>query len=338
MDYLILLASISLLLLSGNYLVEGSIAIARRLKLSTLVIGVVIVSFGTSAPELLVSVQAALRGHADISVGNVIGSNISNISLVLGITAILFPIIVSQKAMRLDYPFLVFSSFLLLYFLSDRRLSRIEGIALFVLLIIYIFYTIEKSRRDNKRNKDVHPLPQYPLYLSLLIVILSSAGLIWGARWLVESASRIAITWGVGERIVSLTVVAFGTSVPELTASIIGVIKKEEDLSIGNIIGSNLFNMLGILGISSIINPIDNIDTGLTQNDTYWMTGITLGLLLLIIIPYNRFRISRLKGSILFLSYIIYVVLLFNYPKTSPAGNELQGKKPDAGLPTGEQQ
>ncbi len=327
MDYLILLAGMTLLLLSGNYLVEGSISIARRLKLSTLVIGVVIVSFGTSAPELLVSVQAALRGHADISVGNVIGSNISNIALVLGVTALLFPIMVSKKAMRLDYPFLIISSFLLLYFLSDRRISRPEGIILFSLLLVYILYTIGKSRRDAKQNQDTHPNPKYPLYLSLIIVVLSSAGLIWGARWLVESASRIAIAWGVGERIVSLTIVAFGTSVPELTASIIGMIKKEEDISIGNIIGSNLFNMLGILGISSIISPIRRIDAGLAQNDTYWMIGLTLGLLLLITIPYNRLKISRLKGGILFLSYIIYVLLLFQHPKISPAGNGLPDKE-----------
>ncbi len=312
MDYLILLAGISLLLASGNFLVDGSVSLARHFKVSTLVIGVIIVSFGTSAPELLVSLQAALRGHADISIGNVIGSNISNIALVLGITALMFPIIVSKKIMRLDYPFLIFSSFLLLYFLSDGKLLAYEGIILFILLIVYLVYTIYKSRRETKQKKErVTEAPKFSIAISFTIVIISSIGLVFGARWLVESASRIALDWGVSERIISLTIVAFGTSVPELAASIVGMIKKEADISIGNIIGSNLFNILGILGISAIISPIHNINPGLFHIDIYWMLGLTIGLLLLIVLPFNRYKISRLKGGLLLSTYLIYVILLF---------------------------
>jgi cation:H+ antiporter len=312
MDYIILLGGIALLLASGNYLVEGSVSLARHFKVSTLVIGVVIVSFGTSAPELLVSLQAAIRGHADISIGNVIGSNISNIALVLGLTAMMFPILISKKVMRLDYPFLILTSFLLLYFLIDGELLLYEGIILFLLLISYLIYSIFKSRKETKDKAEAIQAPKFSMPISFVIVAGASIGLVLGARWLVESASRIAIQWGVSERIISLTIVAFGTSIPELAASIIGMIKKEPDISIGNIIGSNLFNILGILGLSATISPIHNIDPGLFQIDIYWMLGLTLGLLALIVMPFNRFIISRLKGAVLFATYIIYILLLFH--------------------------
>jgi cation:H+ antiporter len=306
--YLFLILGFALLAFSGNFLVNSSVSLSKHLKISTLVIGIVVVSFGTSSPELIVSLKAALDGLADMSLGNVVGSNISNVALVLAMVAIILPIYIKNKKIWFDWLVMIIASvilFLILIFFGE--INIIGGIVFTSLLVIYIVYSIIKSRKATKDSED-QAKPKYNLLISVLMLIASCVGLFFGADFLIDSASEIARSFNVSERIISLTVIAFGTSVPELAASIIAALKKEMDISIGNIIGSNLFNILAILGITSIISPIKPLDIQQFFVDIIWMIAISAVL----IIPILMGEMKRWKGAILLVAYIIYVYLLFN--------------------------
>lgn len=307
MPYLLVVIGLILLLVSGDFLVKSAVSLSGRLRISPLVVGVVVVSLGTSAPELMVSVNASLQGFPDMAVGNVIGSNIANIALVLGVTAIISPIAMNKQSARWDIPVMLGFSFFFLLLILDAFLSRWEALVLFLLLITYIFFSVKKSRAAYVQE-DI-PTVRWSFGISLGILLLSCVGLMYGARWLIDGASSIASHFGVSERIISITVIAFGTSLPELATSAVAAIKGEMDISVGNIIGSNIFNLLGVLGITGFFTPID-IDSLMLRVDVVWMLGFSLLLLIFALIPFRYPRITRGKGSFFLLFYLLYILLL----------------------------
>lgn len=310
MDYLIFVIGLILLVYSGKYLVQSGVSIAKHFNVPTMVIGVTVIAFGTSAPELLVSVKAALSNSPEIAFGNVVGSNISNIGLVLAITAILIPIPVNKNILRLDWPVMMLASVLLYFFTLNNILGFFESLILFVLLLAYLYYSVYQSKKISKKvdTDDKEEKPQYSMLISVVLIIVSSLGLAFGANLLVESAVSIATVWGVSERVISITIVAFGTSVPELTASIIAAMKKQTDISIGNIVGSNIFNIMAVLGITGMIQDI-HIDHVAFAFDIIWMMFISI-LLFFFIYPFKTVYLNRVEGILLFLSYVIYMTLV----------------------------
>ena len=303
MDYLILILGFTLLILSGNYLVKSASNIANHFNISKMVIGLLVVSFGTSAPELLVSLQAAFKGLPEMALGNVIGSNIANIALVLGLTAIIFPIIVKSKTILWDWGLMLLASIMLYLFIHDNFLASYEGIIFLVVLASYILFTI----KQNKIPKDEISDTKSNLWIASILLIGSILGMYWGSDLLVDSASNIAKSWGVSEKVISVTIIAFGTSVPELATSVIAAFKKEMDISIGNIIGSNIFNILSILGITVLVHPI-KVNAETLNTDMYWMLGIALLLLIPILIWK---KINRIFGFMFISVYFSYIYLQF---------------------------
>ncbi|MFC2096524.1 calcium/sodium antiporter [Bacteroidota bacterium] len=312
MDYIFLFLGFVLLMLSGDFLVRGSVSLAGHFKVSRLVIGVVVVSFGTSAPELVVSLDAALMGHPDIAIGNVIGSNIANIALVLGLTAVIIPIVVKKRAIHFDWLVMMLISLLFYVFcLTGNKLQLIEGVIFILILLSYISWSIHKSRKENKTNLEETIIPKHTIFVSFILVAVSAVGLIYGAQFLVKGASSIAKTMGVEERIISVSVIALGTSLPELATSIAAAIRKELDIFIGNIIGSNIFNILAILGLTSVVKTI-KINPMVLKFDIFWMLGTSL-LLFLFILPLRKGTVTRWKGLIFVLIYITYIYLAFTF-------------------------
>lgn len=305
-DLLYLLLGFVLLFVSGKYLVVGGVQLAKFFKVPTLVIGLTVVSLGTSAPELLVSLKAALSGHPDIAMGNVVGSNISNIALVLGLTALIFPIPVVRKVIRFDWPVMMLVTLLLYVFTLNGYLLRWEGFLLLLVLIAYNFHSIKKGRKDNVTDENAaQPMAWY---YALLIITASSVGLVYGADWLVKGASGLARDLGISERVISVSIIAFGTSVPELATSVVAAFKKETDISIGNIIGSNIFNIAGILGLTSAITPIP-VNEKIITFDDLWMLGISM--LLFFVMAFKNKQVSRPDGFILIFVYCLYIYFLF---------------------------
>ncbi|MFO7790629.1 MAG: calcium/sodium antiporter [Bacteroidota bacterium] len=319
LPYFLLLIGLVLLAFSGDWLVRGGSSLAKRFHVSPLVIGVTIVSLGTSAPELVVSLNAAVTGHPDISVGNVMGSNIANIALVLGFTALFISIPVSRKTIRFDWSVMMFATVLFLLFsLLNDVLLLWQGVVFVVLLVGYVFLSIHSSRIE-MRGK-IKEIPPFNTLTSLGIVVGSIGGLILGSNLLVTNASIIASAWGVSERIISVSVIAFGTSLPELATSLMAAVRKELDISVGNLIGSNIFNLFGILGVTSIVTAVDNNpDTVLTVNektlnfDWYWVFGIAL-LLFIFMQPVKKASIKWWHGLIFLLAYFTYYYIVFFIP------------------------
>lgn len=314
MDYLLLFVGIALLAYGGELLVKGSVSLALRLQISTLVVGITVVSFATSAPELLVSLEAALSDHPDISLGNVIGSNIANIGLVLGLTALISPLVIPKEIYRINYPMFLIVSVLfmaLLYFF--KAITFWMGILFVISLFVFGFLIIQKSRKDNSQAAQDDPLLQevvlYPLWKSISLLLSGAIALYFGADLLVESSVIIAREWGVTERVISLSLVAIGTSIPELAASIIAAIRKEETLAIGNLIGSNIFNVLAVLGITSLFVDIPVMDLKILSKDIWIMLAFAL-----LLFPIMRFldknKINRVEGVLLFLAYTLYIYFL----------------------------
>ena len=306
---LILLAGLSFLIIGGDFLVRGASGVALRAKISPLVVGLTVVAFGTSAPELLVSVQSALAGNPDIAMGNVIGSNICNLALVLGVTAVILPIGINRDSLRIDWPVTMGASLLLFFLAQDSWVNTWEG-ALFVgILITYTFFIIRKSRKQTKANLaaqesllDELPEPTGKPGLDFLFIALGGAGLYFGSEWFVDSARTLAVYLGVTERVISITVVALGTSLPELVTSAIASFKKQSDLAVGNLLGSNIFNIFSILGITSLVKEV-HVNEVMLDVDMLWMLGITALIFPMMLI--NR-KISRIEGGILLSIYCFY--------------------------------
>jgi len=311
MEYVFLLLGFIVLLISGEFLVRGGIALSQHLKISTLVIGVTVISFGTSIPELMVSLEAVLKGHPDISIGNVIGSNISNIALVLGLTAIILPIPVRKNSMKFDWPVMMIAGILFYLFILNEILVFFEGLVFVVLLITFITWSIYNSRKEQNTINRKYNNPAISLFGSIILIIISSLGLVYGANWLVKGAVQIAKSFDVSEHAISVSIIAVGTSVPEITTSVIAALRKQTDISIGNIIGSNIFNIFGILGITSMIKNIP-VKAFVIHFDIFWLLGMSL-LLFLLFLPVKGGLLNRKKGLfliILYISYICFVLIV----------------------------
>ncbi|MEX1114690.1 MAG: calcium/sodium antiporter [Akkermansiaceae bacterium] len=305
-----LAAGLALLYFGAESLVRGSSSLALRLGLSPLVVGLTIVAFGTSSPELFVSLRAALNGQAAISVGNVVGSNICNIGLILGLCALITPITITSQIVRIDIPIMLGVTALSLALLADSRLGRMEGIVLFTLLLAYIIFSIRLARRRPadalvaEFGEEVK-ISKRGLTLDLLMVAVGLALLLFGARFLVDGAIIIAVAFGWSEALIGLTIVAVGTSLPELATSLLAAAKKESDIAVGNIIGSNIFNLLGILGITAVVHPL--VTAGIDWIDLAVMAGFSL---LLWPMAFLQQRISRPAGALLLASYLAYLFWL----------------------------
>jgi len=313
MSVFLVIAGLALLVVGGDFLVRASVGLSFKLKISKLVIGMTVVSFATSAPELLVSLQAALDGVTDIALGNVIGSNIANIGLVLGITAIISPLAVDRDFYRLNWPMMMLVSFALYYFLkNDVLLSALEGAILFIALIVFLVILIRSSRKTIKANLDEvdDALAVVSNFKIVAWLIIGAAGLYFGSEWLVEGAKDLAKAVGISDYAISVTVIAIGTSVPELAASVIAALKREKAISLGNLIGSNIFNIASVLGLTAIIKPIAvNPETPeILSTNIFWMIAFAAVLVPLMLIP-KRFVIGRYKGMLLFGAYMIFIFL-----------------------------
>ena len=313
MSILFIFLGLILLVVGGEFLVRSSVAISFRLNLSKMVIGLTVVSFATSAPELLVSLQAALNGFSDISLGNVIGSNIANIGLVLGITAIITPLAIDRDFYKFNWPVMMVFSFVLYFFLtSERLLSRLEGFLLLVGLLTYLFFLIRRARRSPALAPDeVDPnLKVVSTFKMLLWLAIGGVALYAGSELLVTGAVDLATRLGISERVISVTMIAIGTSVPELAASVIAALKKEKALSLGNLIGSNIFNIASVLGITALLQPIAVKSEAILSSDIFWMMGIAFVLIPLAFLP-KKFSMGRIKGLVLFIGYLVFIALAF---------------------------
>lgn len=300
---------LAVLIFAGEALVKGAVGVAKRMQVSSLVIGMTVVSIGTSAPELLVSIQAAVNDLPDIAIGNVIGSNIANIALVLGITVIIFPIAISRSTIRFNWPVMMGASILFYLFILDNILVWWEGIIFVGLLALIIVSMIRTSRKEEKAEKaklSDGESNKPGLWKMLVFIAVGMAGLVFGADWLLDGAVEIAKAFNVSEHVIGVTIVAFGTSVPELATSAVAAFRKESDISVGNLIGSNLFNILAILGITSIVHEIP-VSENVLQSDIFWMLGISLILLPIMLIGK---KVGRVSGAILLVSYITYILFV----------------------------
>lgn len=312
MSYVYLFSGILLLLFGGDFLVRASIDLALRFKVSMLVIGMTVVSFATSAPELLVSLDAAINGYTDISFGNIIGSNIANIALILGLTAIVFPLQVKAKTYKIDWWIMMFTILLLLgliYF--DQLLTFWEAFAMVILLIAYNYYQIRKSRVQKEEAVDpsLETVKPGKMFFTILFLVGGVLGLKFGSDFLIEGAVDLAGQWGMSERVIGLTIVSIGTSLPELAASLIAAFKGNPDLSVGNLIGSNVFNVLAVLGITGMVIDLPVETASLIHFDFTWLIGISL-LLYPMMRWITRNKIGRSEGFVLFTAYVVYFLLV----------------------------
>ncbi|CAI8159424.1 MAG: Inner membrane protein YrbG [Polaribacter sp. SA4-10] len=306
MNFLLIIGGLILLIFGGNSLLKSAVAISLKLNISKIVIGMTVVSFATSAPELIVSLNAALNGFPDLALGNIIGSNIANLGLVLGITLLFGSIKVQKTFYNTNWPVMIMASLLLYLFLGfDNIIVRYEGIILFTCLIIFLIYLLrfQKSKEVEEFSKEKDSLSVYKI---VLFLIIGGSGLWAGSELLVLGATSLAQEFGVSERIIAVTIVSFGTSIPELTTSLIAVLNKEKAISLGNLLGSNIFNILAVLGITSIITPVELFDQGLLTNDIFWMLGISFLLLPLVMLS-KRNQLSKRDGVILLIIYCAFI-------------------------------
>ena len=315
MDNILFLVSFVMLFFGGELLVRSSVALALRMRISTLVVGMTVVSFVTSSPELFVSIKSALNGLTDITFGNVIGSNIANITLVLGLTAIVFRINITKQTIKINFPvmflaFILFGSVLYLF----GEINLITGIVFVLLLIVFTLFLIKRSREEHTQLSDedkekYEKARKTPLVQSILYMLVGIMLLMYGSEFLVNGVQSIARLFEWDDRIVSVSLVAIGTSLPELATSLVAAFRKESNLAIGNLIGSNIFNVLAVLGITSIITPIKMIDESLLT-DYLWMM-ISVIILGLFIYVFSKKQISRTEGLLLLIFYIVFMFFLF---------------------------
>ena len=307
-NILLLVFGLITLITGGNFLVRGASIIALRLHISPLVVGLTIVAFGTSAPELLISIKSALAGSPDLTMGNVVGSNICNLALVLGVTTLIEPIKVQSDSIKIDWPVAMGSTLLLYFLIQDGWIVGVEGITFLSLLIVYTVYIISRSRRETKIMKQVEEdteMPDSPaknIWKDVVFILIGAIGLYYGSEWFVGGAQELARSLGVSERIIGITVLALGTSLPEFVTAIVASVKKETDLALGNLMGSNIFNILSILGITSLITNI-KVNETIISHDMIPMIGITFMVLVMML---TGRTIRRVEGGILLFTYLFY--------------------------------
>jgi cation:H+ antiporter len=306
--YPLLLAGFVAMIVCGNLLVTGSVQLARYFKISTLVVGLTIVAYGTSTPEIFISVKAALSGSHDIALGNVIGSNIGNIGFILAIVALILPIPIRNKSLDFDMTMMFGITLLLLVFGFNGTIGRVEAACFLLILVTYTIWLVHKSRKKAGVEKTIKPSIK-PIF-AVLMILAAIVGLYFGSGWFVEGARELALMWGVSERVIGVSIVAVGTSMPELIVSLIAIFKKEADLSVGNIIGSNFFNIAGVLGITAIVSPITIGNHTLFLTDMAWLFGISV-VLLLVMLPFTKGKITRRESVLLLLIFATYMFMLY---------------------------
>ena len=306
--FLLIVGGLALLTIGAELLVRGSSKLALHLKVPGLVVGLTVVAFGTSAPELVVSISSNISGLGDIAVGNVVGSNIFNIAVILGLAAVIRPVKVSLKILRIDMPIVVGLTVLVPVFLLDNLVSRLEGAILFCGIVAYTAFTIFLGKKESERSPSttVGESAKGSLVFQILFILGGLGALVVGSRLLVDGSVNLAERFQVSEAIVGLTIVAAGTSLPELATSLVATVRKQEDIAVGNVIGSNIFNILAILGLTGWISPIHV--QNISQVDLGAMILVTLFLLPLI---RTGFRITRVEGAALLMLYGCYLYYLW---------------------------
>ena len=307
MEYLAIVLGLILLIKGGDWVLEGAVLFSLRLNIPKIIVGMTVVSFATSAPELIVSINAALNGYPDLAVGNIVGSNIANLALVLGIVVFITPIKIEKVFYKYDWPAMILVTLLFYFSLkSDYSLSLFESVLFIIVLIAYLIFLIfyQKSRVNDQEELNVDKSMKY---LKILSLIIFGGFFLWlGSEVLIKGSISLATKLGISERIIGVTIVAFGTSIPELSTSIVAIINKEQNISLGNLIGSNIFDMLGVIGITGILSPIVISDIGLIDSDLIWMLSLAFLVLPLVFFP-NKMKFGRIEGVILLLFYAFFI-------------------------------
>jgi cation:H+ antiporter len=306
MNFLLITGGLFLLILGGNWLLKSAVALSLKLNISKIVIGMTVVSFATSAPELIVSINAALNGASDLALGNVVGSNIANISLILGVTLLFGSMEVQKSFYKTDWPVMILASVFLFFFLTnDKIITKFEGVIFVSLLIVFLIFLL-RFQKTAVIEEISEEHEQLPLFKIIFFLGIGGLGLWGGSEFLINGATSLAKDFGVSDRVIGVTIVSVGTSIPELAASIIAIIKKEKAISLGNLVGSNIFNILGVLGITAIITPVQVIDQKFLTNDIFWMLATSLLILPLVFLP-KFLRLNWIDGVILLFMYSGFV-------------------------------
>ena len=308
MSILSILTGFFLLVVGGEYIVRASVSLSLRFKISKFAIGMTVVALATSFPELIVSVNAALSGSPSIAINNVIGSNIANIGLVLSIVSILSFVTVNKNFYKRDWPIMfLFSLQLLIFAMNDNLISQIEGATLILTILLFIYFSLQ--RKEASVNDENFNIPIVSKFKILFWLIISSISLYAGSEFLVDGAVKLAKELSISEAVISVSVIAIGTSVPELATSVVAIVKKEKGISVGNILGSNIFNIGSVLGITSLIKPII-VSQEIFERDIVWMILFAILLIFLAIIP-KKNHIGKMKGAILLILYFYFLYVAY---------------------------
>jgi cation:H+ antiporter len=309
-----LILGLILLVWGAEYLVRGASNLATAAGVSSLVVGLTVVAFGTSSPELAVSVMSAFKGQADLALGNVVGSNIFNVLLILGLSAIIVPLIVAQQLVRFDVPVMIVVSFLLFLFGMDGKIGRLDGVVLFSGALAYTIFLIRQSRKESSAavkdeyEKEFSGDKKSSVPKNIVLVLVGLAGLMLGSKWLVDSAVAIAQSFGVSELVIGLTIVAAGTSMPEVATSVVAAFRGERDIAVGNVVGSNIFNILCVIGLSSIVAPAGiEVSKAALRFDIPVMIAVAVACLPVF---FSGYRISRGNGIAFLGFYVAYIIYL----------------------------
>ena len=300
-----------LLVIGGEFIIRASVALSLKLNISKLVIGMTVVAFATSLPELIVSISAAINDSPSIAINNVIGSNIANIGLVLGLTCIIGNMYVEKSFYKIDWPVMFIFSIILYFIIArDNIIDQYDGIVLFSLLIVFIIFILRSSLKTYQKDSIDNNLIHSTNFKTIVWIIIASVSLFYGAEWLVYGAINFAEQIGVSEAVISVSIIAVGTSIPELATSLLAIVKNEKGISLGNLIGSNIFNIGSVIGITSMIKPIVIDDIQILNRDIIWMLVFALLVLLIALFP-KKNVIGKIKGFFLLFLYSIFILLSF---------------------------
>lgn len=303
LEFLLLILGFVMLVKGADWFVEGASGIAGKFGIPQLVIGLTIVAMGTSAPEAAVSITAALNGSAALTVGNVVGSNIMNVLVILGITAVIVPVAIQKSTLQIELPFMIVMSALMIVFgYTGQKITRLEGLGFIFFFVVYLSYLLFMAKKGKEETEDTKDEPIWKL---ILMTVVGAVLIVWGSDFVVDSASVIAKAFGMSERFIGLTIVAFGTSLPELVTSVTAALKKKADIAIGNIVGSNIFNILFVTGITATIIPVPYDPAFLFDG----IVAVAAGLLLLIGV-FRKQELRRPVGVIMLLGYVGYFAKL----------------------------
>jgi len=307
MAFIAIVVGLLLLIKGGDWLLKSSVSLSLNLSIPKAVIGMTVVSFATSAPELIVSIQSALAGYSDIALGNVVGSNIANLAFVLAITILITPIAVPKSFFKTDWPMMMLATLLFIGMIAfDGILSSVEGLVMVLILIAFLYYLLKGQGVSKVTEEASEEFELLNSFQTIQYLIAGGFALWLGSETLVRGAVSLASLMGVSERVISISIISVGTSIPELSASIIAIIRKEKAISLGNLIGSNVFNILAVMGITSMIQPISVQDPSLITNDFIWMFAISLLVLLMVFVPRDS-RLNRFNGVVLLGLYLYFI-------------------------------